>query len=295
MYLKVQGGAFSFQTVYSIHAVFLSSIKDYSFLRLHRTLLISAFSISSGSRLRSGIKWIRHGAEKQSTKRTHVRQTQIYYKVQVLNAFLRRHEFCGSVCRFVVNEMVQSEKDYVKDLGVIVEVRHKHHTERKDLLTLHPKDSTNVNLNVRHVLCWRFSGLHVPAGGQRDSRGDERKRQDCLRQYPADLRLAPRVRATNAHVNKHTSLYTQRCSLGVFLFQLLPGGVRALYSESWPARRPLHQTCEFYKQNDLFKTEYIAWLWPETSGTQRRTHLSWLWASFRTRFRAQFIYFCLKI
>uniref|UniRef100_A0A3P8NU67 Kalirin RhoGEF kinase b n=1 Tax=Astatotilapia calliptera TaxID=8154 RepID=A0A3P8NU67_ASTCA len=59
--------------------------------------------------------------KKQSTKRTHVRQTQIYYKVQVLNAFLRRHEFCGSVCRFVVNEMVQSEKDYVKDLGVIVE------------------------------------------------------------------------------------------------------------------------------------------------------------------------------
>lgn len=59
--------------------------------------------------------------------------------------------FC--VCRFVVNEMVQSEKDYVKDLGVIVEVRHKHHTERKDLLTLHPKDPTNVNLNVRHVLC----------------------------------------------------------------------------------------------------------------------------------------------
>lgn len=28
------------------------------------------------------------------------------------------------LCRFVVNEMVQSEKDYVKDLGVIVEVRH---------------------------------------------------------------------------------------------------------------------------------------------------------------------------
>lgn len=26
------------------------------------------------------------------------------------------------VCRFVVNEMIQSEKDYVKDLGVIVEV-----------------------------------------------------------------------------------------------------------------------------------------------------------------------------
>lgn len=25
--------------------------------------------------------------------------------------------------RFVVNEMIQSEKDYVKDLGVIVEVR----------------------------------------------------------------------------------------------------------------------------------------------------------------------------
>lgn len=85
------------------------------------------------------------------------------------------------------------------------------------------------------------------------------------------------------------------CSLGIFLFQLLPGGVRALYSESRPARRPLHQTCEFYKQNDLFKTEYIAWLWPETSGTQLRIHLSWLWASFRTRFRAQFIYFCLKI
>lgn len=28
------------------------------------------------------------------------------------------------LCRFVVNEMVQSEKDYVKDLGVIAEVRH---------------------------------------------------------------------------------------------------------------------------------------------------------------------------
>lgn len=27
------------------------------------------------------------------------------------------------MCRFVVNEMIQSEKDYVKDLGVIVEVR----------------------------------------------------------------------------------------------------------------------------------------------------------------------------
>lgn len=27
------------------------------------------------------------------------------------------------VRRFVVNEMIQSEKDYVKDLGVIVEVR----------------------------------------------------------------------------------------------------------------------------------------------------------------------------
>ena len=27
------------------------------------------------------------------------------------------------VFRFVVNEMIQSEKDYVKDLGVIVEVR----------------------------------------------------------------------------------------------------------------------------------------------------------------------------
>lgn len=26
------------------------------------------------------------------------------------------------MCRFVVNEMIQSEKDYVKDLGVIVEV-----------------------------------------------------------------------------------------------------------------------------------------------------------------------------
>lgn len=26
------------------------------------------------------------------------------------------------LCRFVVNEMIQSEKDYVKDLGVIVEV-----------------------------------------------------------------------------------------------------------------------------------------------------------------------------
>lgn len=31
-------------------------------------------------------------------------------------------ELCICVCRFVVNEMIQSEKDYVKDLGVIVEV-----------------------------------------------------------------------------------------------------------------------------------------------------------------------------
>ena len=26
------------------------------------------------------------------------------------------------VCRFVLNELIQTEKDYVKDLGVVVEV-----------------------------------------------------------------------------------------------------------------------------------------------------------------------------
>lgn len=87
------------------------------------------------------------------------------------------------LCRFVVNEMIQSEKDYVKDLGVIVEVS--------------PDPSS-------HLMKWwkegtaspndcDLSGLHVQAGGPRDSRRHERQRQDRLRKHPADLRLAPRV------------------------------------------------------------------------------------------------------
>lgn len=65
---------------------------------------------------------------------------------------------------------------------------------------------------VRHLLaCWVeikdnivcpcVSGFHVQVGGPRYSRGHARERQDCLRQHPADLRLAPRVRP--AHVNNN--------------------------------------------------------------------------------------------
>lgn len=45
-------------------------------------------------------------------------------------------------------------------------------------------------------------GLHVPAGGSRDPRGHEGQRQDGLREHPADLRLAPRVR-----YHQHTSCF----------------------------------------------------------------------------------------
>lgn len=38
-------------------------------------------------------------------------------------------------CRFVLNELIQTEKDYVKDLGIVVEVSHTYQTLTNICLT----------------------------------------------------------------------------------------------------------------------------------------------------------------
>lgn len=81
--------------------------------------------------------------------------------------------------------MIQSEKDYVKDLGVIVEV------SRWLRSRIMRWNSRTVEIDFPGG--WNFSGFHVQAGGQRDSRRHARERQDHLREHPADLRLAQRV------------------------------------------------------------------------------------------------------
>lgn len=63
------------------------------------------------------------------------------------------------VRRFVVNEMIQSEKDYVKDLGVIVEVRWRSFLKLRRVLTGEDVQLKLLNLCLR-ASCpgWRSEG-----------------------------------------------------------------------------------------------------------------------------------------
>lgn len=63
------------------------------------------------------------------------------------------------VRRFVVNEMIQSEKDYVKDLGVIVEVRLRLFLKQRRALTDEDLQLNLLNLCLR-ASCpgWRSEG-----------------------------------------------------------------------------------------------------------------------------------------
>lgn len=69
-------------------------------------------------------------------------------------------DFCSVfVRRFVVNEMIQSEKDYVKDLGVIVEVRWRLFLKQRRVSAGQDVQLKLLNLRLR-ASCpgWRSEG-----------------------------------------------------------------------------------------------------------------------------------------
>lgn len=73
------------------------------------------------------------------------------------------------VCRFVVNEMIQSEKDYVKDLGVIVEVRWRLFIKQRRVLT-----DEDVQLKLLNLRSQGFMSRLEVRGIPEDMRGKDK-------------------------------------------------------------------------------------------------------------------------
>lgn len=137
--------------------------------------------------------------------------------------------------------MIQSEKDYVKDLGVIVEV------------SLWTGSCYLKTDEFRWHECW-VEIMCVPQGFMsrlevrgipEDMRGKDKIVFGNIQQIYDWHRESVANTLIKIWFMSLSPALCLRLTVCVFL-QFLPGGVRPLSSESRPAGGPLHQTCELW-------------------------------------------------